>query len=168
MHWSSTKQHLHKLIECNLFSSWYTWKIAHLVFLNTVKPAQTTTFIKRPPAINDHFYPPRRFILYILTGFNDHLHNATNDRQNAFPNDHFNFFQRPLTLFAWWAYNKNGENDRGCSPNVTFIFRIRKPEVIFFVPKIMFSLLLSFLIKNMFIFFNISAFLAFSCGFKIY
>jgi hypothetical protein len=98
MHWSSTKQHLHKLIECNLFSSWYTWKIAHLVFLNTVKPAQTTTFIKRPPAINDHFYPPRRFILYILTGFNDHLHNATNDRQNAFPNDHFNFFQRPLTL----------------------------------------------------------------------
>ena len=66
----------------------------------TVKPAQTTTFIKRPPAINDHFYspPPRRFILYILTGFNDHLHNATNNRQNAFPNDHFNFFQRPLAL----------------------------------------------------------------------
>jgi hypothetical protein len=29
---------------------------------------------------------------------NDHLHNATNDRQNAFPNDHFNFFQQPLTL----------------------------------------------------------------------
>jgi hypothetical protein len=33
-----------------------------------------------------------------MTGFNDHLHNATNDRQNTFPNDHFNFFQRPLTL----------------------------------------------------------------------
>jgi hypothetical protein len=45
---------------------------------------------------------------------------------------------------------------------------MRKPEVIFFVPKIIFSLLLSFLIKNMFIFFNISAFLAYSCGFKIY
>ena len=25
---------------------------------STVKPAQTTTFIKRPPAINDHFYSP--------------------------------------------------------------------------------------------------------------
>ena len=57
---------------------------------------------KRQPAINDHFYspppPPRQFILNILTGFNDHLHNATNNRQNAFPNDHFNFFQRPLSL----------------------------------------------------------------------
>ena len=41
---------------------------------------------------------PRRFILNSLTGFNDHLHNATNNRQNAFPNDHFNFFQRPLSL----------------------------------------------------------------------
>ena len=56
--------------------------------------------------------------------------------------------------------------DWGCSPKVTFIFRIHKPEVIFFIPKIMCSLLLSFLIKNMFIFFNISAFLAFSCGLK--
>ena len=60
--------------------------------LYTVKPAQTTTCYKRLLLF------PRRFILYILTGFYDHLHNATNDCQNAFPNDHFNFFQQPLIL----------------------------------------------------------------------
>ena len=109
---------------------------------------------KRPPTINDHFYSPRRFILYILTGFNDHLHNATNDYQNAFPNDHFNFFQRPLTLLHDELTTKMRKLT-GCSTTVTFIFRMRKPEVIFVVPKKMFSLLLSFLIKNMFIFFLI-------------
>ena len=84
-------------VEGSLVNKTLIFYLNLLKIRTTVKPAQTTTFIKRPPAINDHFYFPRRFILYILTGFNDHLHNATNDRQNAFPNDHFNFFQRPLT-----------------------------------------------------------------------
>ena len=136
------------------------------MIFSTVKPAQTTTFIKRPPAINDHFYSPRRFILYILTGFNDHLHNATNDRQNTFPNDHFNFFQRPLTLLHDELTTKMRKLT-GCSTTVTFIFRIRKLEVIFFVPKIMFSLLLSFLIKNMFIFLIFLSFWHLRAGLKL-
>ena len=114
----------------------------------TVKPSQTTTFIKRPLLF------PRRFILYILTGFNDHLHNAINDRQNAFPNDHFNFCQRPLTLLHDELTTKMGKLTGDVPPKVTFIFRIHKPEVIFFVLKIMFSLLLSFLIKNVYFLFK--------------
>ena len=86
------------LLKNNIVSlTWIKGVVIILIFTNCWFMVQSN-LPKRPPAINDHFYSPRRFILYILTGFNDHLHNATNDRQNTFPNNHFNFFQRPLTL----------------------------------------------------------------------
>jgi hypothetical protein len=128
-------------------------------YINTVKPAQTTTFIKRPRAINDHFYsPPTIYTIYF---------NWIQRLPKCIPKRPLqNFFSTTTNSFAWWAYNKNGETDRGCSPKVTFIFRIRKPEVIFFVPKIMFSLLLSFLTKNMFIFLIFLPFWHFRAGLK--
>ena len=91
-------EHLSLLCFCGVRVAQSYFSVMCCIDHCTVKPAQTTTFIKLPPAINDHFYSLRRFILCILTGFNDHLHKATNDRQNAFPNDHFNFFQQPLTF----------------------------------------------------------------------
>ena len=73
-----------KVIEFNISYSTWKWNVTQKIQSNLPK---------RPHAINDHFYSPDD-LYHILTGFNDHLHNVTNDRQkeNAFPNDHFNFF----------------------------------------------------------------------------
>ena len=58
---------------------------AHIWFLlfNTVKPASTTTSLKRPLALNDRFKSPKAIpcIFYIL--LSDHLLDATNDHVKA-------------------------------------------------------------------------------------
>ena len=51
---------------------------------NTVKLVQTTTSLKRPLAVNDHFISPKAIPLIIFPVLNDHLLDATNDHQILF------------------------------------------------------------------------------------
>ena len=50
--------------------------------VNTVKPVLTTTFIKRPPILNDHIAVLPYDFWSNFSLYSDHLYNVTNDHLN--------------------------------------------------------------------------------------
>ena len=58
--------------------------LCYVIYVHTVKPVLTTTFLKPPPVLNDHVVVPSLFRSNFSL-YSDHPYNATNDHLNDVP-----------------------------------------------------------------------------------